>query len=277
VVACAVERWRGNPAGPHVACPRALLARHPDVPRLALPVSRRLVPDTAGLVQPAFYPELPFAALSVPGARGLVASPSQEAGQPLDAAVDLAAGGASVVQVALPARITGEVDEELAATIVALLERLLARETRVRDDGDAPAGPGRRLTPGMVGVVCAHVAQVNAVRERLPRALADVFVETADRFQGLERPVMAAWHPLSGRADASPFHLEAGRLCVMLSRHRVTCFLVARDGIEDLLLRYAPSGDRVLGLSGDPEFEGWRAHLSVLERLRREGRTVALP
>jgi hypothetical protein len=277
VVACAVERWRGNPAGPHVACPRALLARHPDVPRLALPVSRRLVPDTVRLVQPAFYPGLPFTALTASGARGLVAPLPREAPQPLDAAVDLAAGGASVVQVARPARITGEVDEELAATVVALLERLLARETRVRDDGDAPAGPGRRLTPGMVGVVCAHVAQVNAVRERLPRALVDVFVETADRFQGLERPVMVAWHPLSGRADASPFHLEAGRLCVMLSRHPVACFLVARHGIEDLLLRYAPSGDRVLGLPGDPEFEGWRAHLSVLEYLRGEGRTVTLP
>jgi hypothetical protein len=103
VVACAVERWRGNPAGPHVACPKALLTRHPDVPRLALPVSRRLVPDTVRLVQ------------------------------------------------------------------------------------------------------------------------------------------------------------------------------VARAGIEALLLRYAPSGDRVLGLPGDPEFEGWRAHLSVLQRLRGDDRTVTLP
>jgi hypothetical protein len=63
----------------------------------------------------------------------------------------------------------------------------------------------------------------------------------------------------------------------MLSRHRVAAFLVARAGIEDLLRRYAPSGDRVLGIPGDPEFEGWRAHLSVLERLRRGDRTVTLP
>jgi hypothetical protein len=63
----------------------------------------------------------------------------------------------------------------------------------------------------------------------------------------------------------------------MLSRHRVTCFLVVRDGIEDLLLRYAPSGDRVLGIDGDPEFDGWQAHLSVLERLRRDGRVVSAP
>jgi hypothetical protein len=39
-----------------------------------------------------------------------------------------------------------------------------------------------------------------------------------------------------------------------------------------MLLRYAPSGDRVLGLDVDEEFEGWRAHLSVLQALRGEGR-----
>ena len=78
----------------------------------------------------------------------------------------------------------------------------------------------------------------------------------------------------SGRADASAFHLEAGRLCVMLSRHRVACFVLARTGIWDLLLRYAPTGDRVLGIDGDPEFEGWRAHVGLLDALRRRGRVV---
>src|SRR5439155_7436073 len=68
VVTCELERWRSDPAGPHVACPRALTARHPGVPRMALPVSRRLVPDTVRFVQPAFYPDLPFQALSPPGA-----------------------------------------------------------------------------------------------------------------------------------------------------------------------------------------------------------------
>ena len=46
VVTCEIERWKCDPAGPHVACPRAVVARHPGVRRLSLPVSRRLVPDT---------------------------------------------------------------------------------------------------------------------------------------------------------------------------------------------------------------------------------------
>ncbi|MCC6630134.1 MAG: ATP-binding protein [Chloroflexi bacterium] len=269
VVTGAVERWRCDPAGPHVACPRALVARHPGIRRLALPVSRRLVADTVWVVQPAFYPELPFTALAAPGERGLV---TRVAGAtPLDRAIDLAERGASLVQVELPAQIMGEVDEAVADTIVGLIRRLADRGTRVRDDGAE-----RPLDPGMVGVVCAHVAQVNAVRERLPRSFADVLVETADRFQGLERPVILDYHPLSGRADADEFHLDSGRMCVALSRHRVACFVVARAGIKELLLRHAPGGDRVLGSDEDREYEGWRAQVFVVQALRRQGRVVAL-
>ncbi len=129
----------------------------------------------------------------------------------------------------------------------------------------------------MIVVAGAHVSQVNRIRERLPLDLSEVFVETSDRFQGLERPVMLIYLPLSGRADASVFHLDAGRLCVMASRHRIVCFLVCRAGIEDLLLRYAPSGDRVLGLDEDTEFNGWQAHLTIARRLRERDRIIRLP
>lgn len=269
VIACEVERWRCDPAGPHVPCPRALVARHPGVRRMPLPVSRRLVPDTVELVQPAFYPGLPFVALSAPGARGVTTAVSGVAA--LDAPVDLMTRGASLAQVELPPLITGEVDDELAQTIVAVIERLVDRRSAVRDDDGV-----RPLDASMVGVICAHVAQVNAVKERLPGRLTDVFVETADRFQGLERPITLVYHPLSGRADATEFHLDAGRLCVMLTRHRVASLIVTRGGVEELLLRYAPTGDRVLGLGEDEEFEGWRAHLATLQHLRRRGRVVRL-
>ena len=269
VVTCETERWISDPVGPHVACPRALVARHPEVAGLALPVSRRLVPDTVRFVQPAFYPRLPFTALSAPGDRRLRLAAAT--GTPLDAPIDLAADGASLVQVNLPAQITGEVDEALAATIVGLIRRLMERRAQIEELGDT-----RRLLPSEVGVVCAHVAQTNAVRERLPRDLADVFVETADRFQGLERPIMLVYHPLSGRSDADTFHLDAGRMCVALSRHRVACFIVSRSGVREMLLRYAPTGDRVLGIDEDPEYEGWRAQLRIAEELARAGRVVSL-
>jgi hypothetical protein len=63
------------------------------------------------------------------------------------------------------------------------------------------------------------------------------------------------------------FHLDTGRLCVLMSRHRLGCVVVGRAGAHDLLAHHAPSSERILGLSEDREHEGWLAHLTVLERL----------
>ena len=116
VITCEIERWRCDKAGPHVACPFALVERFPQVIRLALPVSRRLVPDTVRFVQPAFYPTLPFEGLAAPGSRSLMLTLPLSR-KPIDAALDIARSGASLVSVELPPRITGEVDEELSQTI----------------------------------------------------------------------------------------------------------------------------------------------------------------
>jgi superfamily I DNA and/or RNA helicase len=117
---------------------------------------------------------------------------------------------------------------------------------------------------------------VHAVAERLPVEFARaVLVETADRFQGLERAVMLAHHPLSGRLDPRGFHLDAGRLCVMLSRHRAACILFARAGIEARLARLPACGERVLGRD-DEVHRGYVAHRELLRRLRRDGRVVPL-
>lgn len=270
VITCEIERWRCDKAGPHVACPFALVERFPQVIRLALPVSRRLVPDTVRFVQPAFYPTLPFEGLAAPGSRSLTLTLPLTR-KPIDAALDIARSGASLISVELPPRITGEVDEELSQTIVNMIERLMERSASLVIGGERKA-----VDSGMVGVVCAHVSQVSAVRERLPRSLSGVFVETSDRFQGLERPLMIVHHPLSGRADASAFHLDSGRLCVMMSRHSVACWLVGRGGIEAQLLRHAPAGDRVLGVDTDSEYEGWRAHLYIARELNEANRVVTL-
>jgi hypothetical protein len=87
---------------------------------------------------------------------------------------------------------------------------------------------------------------------------------------------MLVHHPLSGRTDAAEFHLDAGRLCVMLSRHRIVCFILARQGILDTLERYAPSGDRVLGIDRDPGYEGWRSHVTIQTQLRARGSVLAI-
>lgn len=271
VVTCETERWKSDKAGPHVACPLALLERFPNVLRLTLPVSRRLVADTVRFVQPAFYKDLPFEALATPGSRSLTLSAPGPWRQPVDAALDRVQNGASLLSIELPPRITGEVDDEVSQTIVTLIERLIQRRAVLTIDGK-----GLPVDPGMIGVVCAHVSQVSAVRERLSAPLARVFVETSDRFQGLERPLMIVHHPLSGRADASEFHLDSGRLCVMMSRHTVACWLVNRGGIEDQLLRYAPVGNRILGIDSDEEYQGWQANLLIIQQLASAGRIVSL-
>jgi AAA domain len=270
IVKCDIERWACEPDGPHVACPTALVARKGDAVWCKdLPVSRRLVPDTVAFVQPAFYPDLSFTSLCPPGGRALLTAGSGASA--LDHAITRACGGQSIVQLEAPASRTDEYDERLAQAMVDLIDRLFARGASVRDGTMVTP-----LTPDRVGVVCAHVSQVAAVRERLPASRSAILVESANRYQGLERAIMLVHHPLSGRADADKFHLDAGRLCVSLSRHRVACFIFARAGIEEMLLRYAPSGERVLGVADDPEFEGGLAHLSILRALRTQGRIVPM-
>lgn len=262
-VNCEIERWRCDLAGPQVSSPKALVERHPAVRLIDLPVSRRLNADTVALVQPAFYPHMPFRAMSHDRSVGFGVAGIM----PFDATLDAVAGGSKVVMVELPPQITGEMDSELADELVSAIRRLLSRQAWMSDDGQLSA-----VTADKIGVVCAHVSQVNAVRERLGDTLSDIFVETANRFQGIERPFMFVHHPLSGRADATAFHLDAGRFCVMLSRHRIACWIFGRGGIAQQLMRFAPAGDRALGIDDDPEYRGWRAHLSIMAALANANR-----
>ena len=262
VITCEIDRWRGESAGPHVPCPEALLTQHPHIKMIGLPVSRRLVADTVAMIQPIFYPTLPFVALSLPGGRRMIALHGGTT--TLDQAIDLAVQGASMVQMELPPLITGRCDEELAAVIVSLIEVLFARGVQIRDEN----GATMPLSPSMIGVVCAHVAQVSAVVKRLP-VQSGILVETADRFQGLERQIMIVYHPLSGQLNMDEFHLDAGRFCVMLSRHRIACFLVTRGGIEIVLEQQQPQGNRILGRDEDHEYISWKAHLQVQQALHQ--------
>lgn len=75
-------------------------------------------------------------------------------------------------------------------------------------------------------------------------------------------------HPLSGRPDATEFHLETGRLCVLASRHRHACVVVCRAGVAELLDDHPATEPVQLGaVSRAPD--GWEAHQSVLSHLAR--------
>ena len=50
-----------------------------------------------------------------------------------------------------------------------------------------------------------------AVKAVLPGSVSsDVLVETANRYQGLERDLTLVWHPLRGRIRTGAFHFDAG-------------------------------------------------------------------
>lgn len=139
----------------------------------------------------------------------------------------------------------------------------------------AGAGSGRGLgtrtggapvTAERIAIGAAHRDQVAAIRAQLGAPGADITVDTANRLQGREYDVMIVLHPLSGRRDATAFHLESGRLCVLTSRHRHACIVVARAGIAELLDAH-PSTEPV-HLNVPVKFpDGWEANQSVMYRL----------
>ena len=111
--------------------------------------------------------------------------------------------------IALPPELRPAVDPEVIRLTVQLIERLLFRRHTVSDDDGE-----YDLEPKHIEVVVFHREQVTAVRKALGRSLRDVHVETANRFQGLERKVIFTLHPLSGKHRPTEFAAEAGRMCV---------------------------------------------------------------
>lgn len=276
VITSSTTRWQSDPAGAHVAAPRALLARHPGLPVVSLPVTRRLVRDTVHFVREAFYPTLAFGAVAGAAERRLTFR-RLATHAPIDEAFRLLERGASIAAVELPAAPPVRDDTEVATAIVRIAERLFARGAHVLSDLDE--GPlARPLAFEDVAVVCAHREQVTAVQARLPMWLRDrVLVETANRLQGLERRVSIVWHPLSGRSRTTAFGMNLGRFCVALTRHSVGCLVVGRAGIERMLDRAPAPEAPPLGVEEHLAYEGLRAHRTLLRRLRQLGRVVRVP
>jgi hypothetical protein len=102
----------------------------------------------------------------------------------------------------------------------------------------------------------------SAIGSCLPTALTGehgIRVTTPERWQGLERAVMIAVHPLSGVQTPSAFDLETGRLCVMASRHQSACIFITRDHVGDTLNSHLPAADQALG-RGDTIGRGHAQH-----------------
>ncbi|MFF8671940.1 AAA domain-containing protein [Streptomyces sp. NPDC015242] len=256
------EQWAGLAYDPSASAVTTLLAHNPDLPQHRLPVSWRLPASAAPLVSDAFYPYTPFRSGTGPGDRSLAfAVPSDGSGP--DRVIDeAAASGWGLLE--LPARHTPRTDPEAVRAVATVVRRLLDRGGAATSERSSDPSP---LTAGRIAVGTAHRDQAAAVRAALAElGVTDVVVDTANRLQGREYDVTVVLHPLSGRPDATAFHLETGRLCVLASRHRHACVVVCRAGVPDLLDDY-PSTEPVQ-LGTVVKFpDGWEANHAVLAHL----------
>jgi hypothetical protein len=270
VVSVDTSNYEAHANPVHWSVPRYLLGRYPITPVYSLPSTRRLLPDSARLVQRAFYPDLPFSSIVDSSSRRLHFPVPGIDGR-LDTALDALAAGASIVALLLPGSAPAheEADPELVAVMAGLVERIIVRQgTWVGE---------RQLGAADIGCIDPNVITGGAVSDRLRRAgLRDVRVDTVERWQGLEVPIAVVRHPLSRVGDPAPFDLQAGRWCVSLSRHRLGCIIVGRGSVEDVLRDYVHPCDEAAAGARDDVWSGFQAHRSIWAELQQQGRLFRL-
>ncbi|MCS0637730.1 AAA family ATPase [Streptomyces sp. LP05-1] len=256
------DQWAGLSYDPSASAVSTLLAHNPELPQHRLPVSWRLPASAAPLVSGAFYPYTPFRSGTGAGDRRLSFGVPSDGSGPDRVLDEAAESGWGLLE--LPARRTPRTDPEAVRAVALVVRRLLDRggaAVSEREPGPVP------LTPGRIAVGTAHRDQAAAVRAALAElGVSGVTVDTANRLQGREYDVTVVLHPLSGRPDATAFHLETGRLCVLASRHRHACVVVCRAGVAELLDEHPSTEPVQLGVT--VKFpDGWEANHTVLAHL----------
>lgn len=244
VVTVDVAQWAADSDSPVRPAPDAVLARHPQVPVIELPATWRFGPDSARIVSAGFYDwqwgsNRPAGHLEIAGGPMGMFGPEQEiGGLRLPAATGLRRS-----------------DPALATAVADLAADVRARGQIVTETGVRPVGE--------MFVVAAHIDQVAAARAATAH-IPDVVVDTAERLQGRQADVVFAWHPASGLAKAGDFQRDAGRLCVMLSRHRYAAMLIYRDGTLELPVT---ASGRTLAAGSDPVRQVLRAQTTLTDVL----------
>jgi hypothetical protein len=182
------------------------------------------------------------------------------------------AAGQSITGAVLPPYATGgQTDRGLALVIASLARRLLDRAARVLVD---PGAGFTELRERDIMVIATHHDQI---AQLAPLLLPGVKLGTADSLQGEDAPVVLAWHPLSGAAEPDSFHCDAGRTCVMITRHTVTCAMFMRHGIGEMLDDQQPSDLLVPSNPRPTVRRAWRAQRQLLTELDAAGRLHRVP
>ncbi|MEU9195771.1 AAA domain-containing protein [Streptomyces hundungensis] len=256
------DQWAGLSYDPSASAVTTLLAHNPELPQHRLPVSWRLPASAAPLVSAAFYPFTPFRSGTGPEDRRLSFGVASDGSAPDRALDEAAASGWALLE--LPARHTPRTDPEAIGALAQVVRRLLDRGGVATSERSPEPAP---LTADRIAVGTAHRDQAAAIRAALAElGVTGVAVDTANRLQGREFDVTVVLHPLSGRPDATAFHLETGRLCVLTSRHRHACVVVCRAGVSDLLDEHPSTEPVQLGVT--VKFpDGWEAMMATWDHL----------
>ncbi len=258
--------WRGGQEDPLQTAVGVLMRNHPDTPVHRMPVTRRLDPRAVPVAR-QFYPGHDFEAAVMEGVRELRLErpgPGRRSLAAVDRSIDEAAlSGWS--HLLLPAAPILSADLTTAELIRDVVLRIFNRQARVRCETRRTAA---ELRQSDVAVGVSHNDQKDLLRTIFDSAgLSGVAVETANRLQGLTYQFVVAWHPLAGATEADSFHLDPGRLCVLLTRHRHGCVVVGRETDQDLLNSIPPATPGYLGWQPDPVLDGWEAHEGVFRLL----------
>ncbi|WP_338822565.1 DEAD/DEAH box helicase family protein [Bradyrhizobium septentrionale] len=260
-------QWRGLSEDPLQTAIDVLHANHPETPAYRFPITRRLDGRGAAIAK-YFYPrDHVFGAAVGDGVRQMklgraIAVSSRD--RALDEALTQAAR-TGWAHVELPARQTLVCDPETAQAIVDLVTRLRVRSPRLTCERQPR---GTDLAPERIAVGVSHNDQKAMMRSLLDAAGFDsVVVDTANKLQGLEFDFCFCWHPMAGLDEADEFHLEAGRLCVMCTRHRHACVVVGRAGDRALVEGLPPETPAWPGAELDHVLRGWEVHQNVFAAL----------
>lgn len=269
VVSIDVSRWQTTRRQPHRSAPEVILADTTiNALQLSLPVTTRLPHDTRALVQP-FY-DFEFHSWAGEGDRRFLFN--NETGHHCDEVLNLLQSG-SVSLLKIPTPDSGppfEDDRELAIQTGALVKRCLARKAQYITEEHKDA---QSLKQSDIGIVATHRIMVSRIQEQLGELAQDIKVDTAERWQGLERKLMVCLHPLSGNLRPSSFDLSTGRLCVMASRHQVGLVIVSRDHVGETLMSSMPRAEQALGVD-DEAGRGHARNLGLWKALEDQGWSV---
>jgi hypothetical protein len=257
------DYWKALPEDPIQTAVSVVLENHPATSVHRLPITRRLAPAAAATAS-AFYPNHSFVAAVRHGVRRFEL-PSAGRGKKsvADQVLDIAAAsGWSYLE--LRHAVTLSADPEAIAAAVSVIDRVLDRRPTVTCERFA----AHLLRPERIAVAVSHRDQVAHVRTALDRlGHSGLVVDTANRLQGLEFDFLVGIHPMAGLAEPDAFHLDPGRLCVMLTRHRHACVLIGRASDVELLDGIPPATPAYLGTTTDPVLDGWTTHRAVYKTL----------